>query len=563
MVSRRDFLAALCASTAGLAGCSGVFGEGSPPSTPDAPEAEPPSPTPPSDDTPSAGTDEPGSPTPEGAGTPTPDPLAERFDTIYDVVEEGVDDTGSTVVDDAVQDLAGDDTLLRFPPGTYKVERLTFDSVSNLGLVGPEATIEPTFQGRSIFLQFRHASDILFDGFTVDNTAEYTAAWCDVRCVGGENVVRDYTVEGFVDVVNRTNGFTIMVEGGDTSLTVENADLGQGAINGAATYVFPRREFENPDHEAGTITFRDCVMKGWGKEGLYASAHEGPLNVIGGEYANNAIAQVRVGAGNAPERTVVRGVTVVVDNVPSYMPERNRILRGIWLKEGDRALVEDCDITLAGLGPEATPGAIYVNDQFGRATIRNCSITTEGVSRPAILVQRPVDEYNPGWMPSLDNLPPEWDVTVEDVSIDGRSANTEAIRVGGRDNCTFRNVTVEKEGQASDGIYLRSAQNCVVEDSSFTTARFPVLVEFDRPDDCVLSLTEAELSGTDLDQMGSVLSERERPEYCLDGDTAAGRDTDENELALTRTTAADGGSGSQSDSDADAYQLHGRWVPTE
>ncbi|MEA5389561.1 hypothetical protein VB779_22770 [Haloarculaceae archaeon H-GB11] len=105
------------------------------------------------------------------------------------------------------------------------------------------------------------------------------------------------------------------------------------------------------------MTFRNCLMKNWGKEGLYASPHSGPIRVLGGEYANNAIVQVRVGSGHAPTRAIVRDVDIRVTKLHSYISDKHDLLRGIWLKEGDRALVENCRVILRNVDPKKTPGA--------------------------------------------------------------------------------------------------------------------------------------------------------------------------------------------------------------
>jgi hypothetical protein len=573
MVSRRRFLAA--AGLAALTGCNNRENRTTTPTRTDPPTpSESPSQsstaTPSESATPTSGptdssTDE---NTPTDSATATPDPLADRFGTIVDVADEGIDASGSEPVGTDIEALAGDDTLLRFGQGTYRIHEIEFEDLSNFGMVGNGARLQLQTKGRTIFMAFRHVSDLLVDGFVIDNTATNVAAWADLKVTGGTNVFRNYAVEDFVDVNERTNGFTIMVEGADTSLELDSVDIGRGGVNGAAAFVFPRREFYDPTREAGSLTFRNCVMNGWGKEGLYASPHEGPIRVIGGEYANNAIAQVRIGAGNAPQEAIVRDVTVRIDEIPDYMPSGNRILRGIWLKEGDKATVENCDVTLANLGVNQTPGAIYVNNQFGRATIRDCTITTENVSRPAILIQEPADEYDSGWMPSLDHLPSEWGVTVENVTIVGESPNTAAIELEERDGCTFRDVTIEKTGQGVDGIEIDEVADCRIEGGSITTDRFPVVVEFDdnSSESCALHVVDASLEGTQLEEGGRELA-TDGDTYCIGADTLPDTPHDESDrLSLTRSEEAAGTAtatptGTPSETGGnDTYTLYGRWL---
>lgn len=553
MRRRREFIAALGAATASVAGCAGLD------------------------------LDDPRGRMPDGGGTTTegsadgsidavPAEVRERYGTVVDVEEEGLDPGGDATIDERAAELAADDTLLFFPEGTYRVGQLDFSGRSNFGLYGDGATLELETPGPHIFLILRRVSGVHVEGFSVDNSASDTAAWCDIKCVGGTNTVRDYTVEEFVDVEERTNGFTLMVEGEDTSLELDDVDIGRGGQNGAATYVFPRRDFYDPEREPGSLTFRNCVMKGWGKEGLYASGHSGPLRVIGGEYANNAIVQVRVGGGDAPTRAVVRDVTVRVTSIPDYMPEDNRILRGIWLKEGDVATVEDCRIEVRNVGRNETQAGIIVNEQFGRATIRNCHIRMD-VERPAVLVDAPEDEFDPDLMPSLSSLPPEWGVVCEGVTIEGQSPNTEAIAVYRRSECEFRDVTVDTDRRTSDGMRFYGVPSSRVENSAVDVGRFPIAVGFpEDPEPCAFRLSNVDIRGEHLSDRGSDLVRGEDGGFCLgQAVVPSDRSASDSVLALTQTeNPTAGGSNLESDaasnengrtgSDRDRPVLYGRWL---
>lgn len=452
---------------------------------------------------------------------------------MVNVVEAGADPEAGQRIDGLLREQAADGTLLYFPPGRYRVGRVVFEDRSRFGLLGEDATLVPDVRGRNVFLAFRRAADIHVEGFHVDATGKNTAAWTAVECVGGHNVFRDYAVEGFGDVSESTFGLTLLVQGADTSLLVDRADLRDGAANGIAAFTFPRREFPDPNQPAGSLTFRDCVMKGWGAEGLYASPHSGPLAVLGGEYANNAIDQVRIGGGNAPERAVVSGVTVRVTRVPPYVPAARRVFRGIWLKEGDRATVENCDVAITGIDPAQTAGGIVVNDQFGRATVRDTEVTID-VGRPALVAKRPADEYDPQWMPSLDQLPPEWGVDCRNLSLRSVAPDAPAVEITGRSGCTFANVDVTSEGSRSDALRLREATDCRIAGASLSATRFPVLSVTYADDDCGLELRRSTLT-TGLDDVGELLSVAADHQFCV-GNSVFGDSSENGQvIALTRT----------------------------
>jgi hypothetical protein len=300
-------------------------------------------------------------------------------------------------------------------------------------------------------------------------------------------------------------------------------------------------------------------MKGWGKEGLYASPHSGPIKVIGGEYANNAIVQVRVGSGNAPERAIVRDVTVTVDRVPEYMPEGNRNLRGIWLKEGDMATVENCDITLENISEKETSGGLLINDQFGRATVRNCNITVDGIERPAIDVEKPTETYDAGRMPSLDHLPPAWDVTLEEVWVNGRQTRTEGIRIDRRANCTLSDINVDNDGHGADGVLLRGVDQCRILDGSIISGEIPVVLEFqEEQDDCVLDFRRTSLRSTNLETDEEPIEQDEEHRYCL-GPTTLGGNESTSTLGLTRTKRVLDETNSATETNG-GRKLYGRWL---
>ncbi|WP_232688778.1 right-handed parallel beta-helix repeat-containing protein [Halobacterium zhouii] len=519
MNDRRRFLQAAALSLPFLAGCSTPW-DGERSETDDRPT--------------SPGTGD----GPDGTSGPGPT-VSERFDHVYDVVEEGIDPTGETRIDESVEELAGDDTLLYFPEGQYSVGSVVIQDVQNFGMVGDGATFDIAEKGKNIYLSLRRVADVHVEGFTVDNSGKNEAAAVDLKCTGGTNRLRNYAVEGFVDVHQRTFGFTLMVEGEDTSLELENVDLSKGARNAGGAFVFPQRDFYDPDRAAGSLAIRDCVMKGWGKEGLYASAHSGPLRIVGGEYANNAIAQVRIGGGNAPTDAIVRDVTVRVTGIPEYMPPRNRLLRGIWLKEGDGAVIENCTIEAHNLTHSETQGAVVVNGQFGRVTIRDCDITSS-VPRPGIVAEAPEEEYDATWMPSLDRLPAEWHVTVENTTITGGLSDVEAVDVVGRDGCAFRNVTIDQPESGADGIRLERLASCTVTDSTIDAQRFPLLVTVpESTDDCLVRLDGVTLRGGGPAGADQPLASTRDGTFCVDASLVSGSDPGPGQLFGLSRTAAD------------------------
>ena len=113
----------------------------------------------------------------------------------------------------------------------------------------------------------------------------------------------------------------------------------------------------------GSLRFEDCHVEGFQGNGLYASPSNGPVEVVGGLYANNGIASVRV---SSP--ATVRDVTVRCDEAPAEF----RNMRGIRLRHGDHVLVENCTVEFSDLTYSA--GGVVVEPMMESATIRNVEV---------------------------------------------------------------------------------------------------------------------------------------------------------------------------------------------
>lgn len=408
--------------------------------------------------------------------TRTAEPPDSEYETVVDLQEEGADPTGEKRIDPLLKEYAGPDTKLKLPEGRYLVEGPVFRDLEHFALVGENATLVPEETGANIFLSFKEASDLHIEGFTVDQTSSDRCGWMDIRCVGGENVIRDITLDGFIDLEERTNGFTLLCEGAKTDLTLQNIDLSDGARFGAGMYIFPQRSFFDPTRQPGSITIRDCHMVGWGKEGLYGSPHGGPLSIIGGRYKNNAIVQVRVGGGNADNETTVRNTTVVVDEPPDHIAtSRNGNFRGIWCEEGDLATIEGCTVDIKDTGKGYSQGGIIVSNQFGRATVRDTTIRTDE-DVPALRIKTPATEFTEDSMPSLDQLPESWEVKCSSVQIEGNSGTGAAINLRDRDNCLFENLSINQTNGTRNGLLSVGSMSTQIKGGTWVTAGYPIMV---------------------------------------------------------------------------------------
>lgn len=455
---------------------------------------------------------------------PTPN-YEERFDTVVDLGETDADPNGERPMNDILVKHAADDTLIKFPPGEYRMNGWVFEKLSNFGMTGYDATLVPPQNADKYWFAGGELQNFLFEGFTIDNTAKNTGAGCMIRCRGGTNVVRDVTIRGQQDV-KHTYGFSVMSAGKDTELRLENLDLTDGGVEATSIFAFPQKNFPNPNADPGTLVLKDCRVSGW-NGGVYLSPHGGPVRVLGGEYANNGVHQVRVGGGDEQNRAIVRGVTVRVDDPPSHLNGVKRNMRGIWAEEGDRLLVEDCDIHITNLDGVYSEGAIAIGQDYGRATVRNTNITVDA-DAVAVRAKPPSEEYKPNATPSMDVLPSAWNLSLEDVTIRGRARSSAAIHVTDRMNCVFDQVDLQQSGNGRDGLLLYGSSSGTVTGGTWVTNRYPILVQFNASDDtaCLAQVTGVKRLQTTGNEAGAELltnvvtsksfASGDRTAYCME-----------------------------------------------
>lgn len=434
-------------------------------------------------------------------------PKAEQYENVIDIVEAGADPTGSDPIDPVLEEAAANDTLLQFPEGAYFLERWNFKDYSNLALVGDGATLVPPSGLQDYWLFGTNLRNFRFEGFGYDNSADKTAPITLFFVTGGTNVVRDVAIDGFREAGEKDHGFEFSVQKADATLLVENVRMPDGSSGGSAVYVHP----ESP----GTLSFRDCHIEDW-YEGLYASAHSGPLSVIGGTYANSGIQQIRV--GGSTHGATIRDATVRVDG-PSH-PEQKENLRGIWLKEGANGVVENCDIRMTDLAGRSASAAIVIETQYGNAIIRDTHIRTDEPVN-AIRIREPVEEYDPEQMPGMDGLPDDWTPTVQNVTITGDAEQNRAIRVHGRSNALFQNVVLEQEQGDRQGMYIDSdSNNCTISGGTWTTAKYPLIVEASRADvestHCPITLKGvSRFAAVNHDDAEEIIADGDDGQFCI------------------------------------------------
>ncbi|WP_233274724.1 right-handed parallel beta-helix repeat-containing protein [Haladaptatus cibarius] len=387
---------------------------------------------------------------------------------MYDVVSDlGMDSTGEEPIDDILDANIQSNTKLEFPQGEYRVTDFTFDfgnGLHDFGMVGIESdatmvldtTDDVTGNPGAVWLSLGGAdsTNLLYEGFTHDVSSAPEAPKMQLVVDDGL-LVRDVLHRGSHDGSQGPFLFGVRTESG-TGL-VENLRAPDGAPDGSgAVGLFVEM------NTTGELEFRDCHLAGFPNNGLYQSSKStGTVRVVGGEYRNNNIANVRL-AGSGSE---VRDCCVAVDTSHSddSFPTN---MRGIWLFAADTT-VENCDVSFTA--ETISDGAIVVAES-GTHEIRNTRIRVDTDDTAAVYAAPPETTPAP--------------VSCRNVQVTGSAGHTTngysgsaALRVYGRPDSVFDSCCVKQTGTDRDGVLLQYSGDSRVSDCSFDVTDDAVVLD--------------------------------------------------------------------------------------
>jgi len=391
----------------------------------------------------------------EEGGDPPEVRHGDEFGTVVDVVEAGGDPSGNEDVTPVIERHAGDDTLLSFPPGTYRVEPFALAAYDSLGIAAATAE-RPTFVAApgvclgAPYLRFEAVSEFLLEGIDFDFTDP--GAGGGVRIVAdGDATVANVDLAGSCD--QQVAAFRIDVVDPAGSGLVENLQ---------ATHVTDSKLtglFVGKPH-AGEVTFRNCRARGFSDNGLYASVMglddgaNGAVHTCGGSFRDNNISNVRLGSTGS----TARGVTVAVDSVP---PGETVNARGIRLRNRRGQVVEDCEVRFGANAPESFGAIVFHGDNAG-GTVRNTTVEVDRDGVPAVHAFAPNQP---------DNDPP----TFRNVTVSENARGWYAATLYRRDGATFEDCVVDQRGNGRGGIRLKNASGCEIRGCRIETDRTPVV----------------------------------------------------------------------------------------
>lgn len=416
-------------------------------------------------------------------GTAAAASIEDQYRRVIDVAEAGADRSGEQSASPVLQDVIGDDTLLKFPPGRYYLdEQVRYSGFDNLGLVGDDATLVPadyhTFDGPQYRLfrlgtHYDPGRNLRIENFAVDQRAADTGIRAFHVSAADGLLVRN------VDIVGRHDSGTwgpalFRITDPNGSGRIERFRTDDGAAWQTET---PGDLWRGPTgilvnaHE-GHLRLENCAVHNFPDNGLYVTG-SGSVAVDGGRFQNNGPVNVRIGG----EQASIANADFVVDrNSPYYLSQTP-----IRFDYGNRVEVQNVSIQM----PAPNGDAIQIEGGIDEAWIEQTTldigdtpasgIVIEEGSGPVSLVDVDVDiDCSANAIRILGDDSGE--VVVEGGRIAGGGAGTKmrhAIRCE-RDRCEFRSLTMDQWGPDKRRGIALLGRDYTVYDCLFRTVDRPV-----------------------------------------------------------------------------------------
>lgn len=416
------------------------------------------------------------------------------YDQVINVVEAGADNTGGESIAPLIDELTGDNTLLKFPEGRYYMDELVrFTGFENFGMVGDGAVIVPASadEYKTEARMFKYGTsyspgeNLHIEGFVIDYSAPNTGLRAFDATVTDDLYINDILFEGMhtagtwgpmhCDIVS-SDGYGVvknvrMPEGGEfTENTPQDA---MPAVDHGPT------GFLLSPYHSGRMDIKDCVIGAFPDNGLYDSVSPGQVVVTGGEYRNCNSASIRVtgeGSGVYNSKVVVDqnreydegqrairfdGGTVEVVNTEIDLEKPNGEAIAI-LPAVDSATITDTSITLDSSTTRDSIDAISVGKDCGDVTIKDCSIE---------------QNYHGQAIQIMDGDGP---VVAENVEVTGDASG----ETGGRNaiycersGCEFHNMVVDQPGSGLRRALGIFADDVLVKGGEYASTGQPITVE--------------------------------------------------------------------------------------
>lgn len=412
-----------------------------------------------------------------------------EFDRVIDVVDDlGADPTGTEPVDDIIDEHYEDGVLLEFPPGSFLVERThSFDeNVNGWGMVGtgsslrdvefvfPKGNNTATDPDNHYVLNVQSGRNHVVANMVMQQTRDRVTGVGFIIVISDGLHVENLEFAGYNPVSGRNPGTCLIPDVTDIRGTgvVKNFICTGGGVEDT----YPARKVGilcGPFH-VGELKLLGHDIRNMGSHPHYTSNHRGCIRTENCYFENNDNTNIRISGGlnggHPKKESWVRNCTILVDTDDAdHLPEGERyeFVRGIKCDYGQDVLIADTDVVFKSA--PASPYCIGVQHNHGKATLKNVRIHS------AINGIGPLFE-------AQGNKGP---VVLENVNFTGTASefyDTEAgISVRGRNNSVIRNCCINLRGGDQNGISIRNAEGCRIEDVAIAVPGEDIVTNNARP----------------------------------------------------------------------------------
>ena len=482
MMRRRDFIrtSAAVGTAAALAGCSSLLdGADARGNTGNTSTRDPPEPTP--DD---------------GRTRPVPGEPAVlhgiTFDTVLHAVDDlGMDPTGRTAIDEALDAAHGDGVLVVFPPGDYLAtdEHLYDTPTRRFGLLGlgeshrdvqfvfPEGNAGAPDPGNFRFLSFLAGEDVVIENLTFQMTDDMVTGVETVFTLEDGFWMVDVEFAGFMpkeEFAPANNVIAHITDVDGVGVIRRFTSTGGGVVDRYPQRGTPIGVFRG---HRGELRIEDAHIEESGSHSIYASRPQGCVRVEGGLFRNNDNTNLRISGGGHPtKRSWIKGarIEIDVDNATKLPPGENyQSIRGIWVESGGShspgysgLLIEDVDAVVRSNGEASELPLLLIDTTHGSVTVRNCRF------RSFVENVEPIDARAPD--PTIVTGPKE--VIIENTEIVTTATRVldegAALSITNRPGSRVSGTTIRLRDGWVDGISVEGSDEFAAHDSEITsTAR--------------------------------------------------------------------------------------------
>jgi lipopolysaccharide export system protein LptA len=488
-----------------------------------------------------------------------------RFERSVDMVADaGCDPTGNEPCDAQIQDAADSHTLLRFPPGEYKVtEKNVILNETNIGFLGEgdvRFVVPERFNEKLLVVD--DGTGVLFENIDIDQRADGATP---ALHLGGEDDIQVHDVEligqgihpdsvpkgepGWSPGEGASNGnpdvtdfFYPIVRSPDGTGLVTNLTANNHGLMGAYNAGDGRSGIWVGIETRGTVTLRDCHIEEFGSNGTYTSRTNGVVQFEGGVYRNNDNNQIRIGSTGS----YIDGAVLDVDADASGAPNPYEALnyRGVRVEMGrqsDRTDVDirDCDISVRSA--PTSGGGVVAEATASEFTVRNSRIGIDEDSVRGVLGKEPDGggAYDPPAKPHAAAL--------ENVSITGSADRKAGVTLFNRPDSVVDGCCIHQDGSSRDGVRLVESDGSRVTNSTIDVTSQRVVEENSsvrvNDIDASGSCSAPDLSGGGLPHTLTIDGAGSRTDYSfsVSGDLKGTSLTSEDSITESSATGAVGG----------------------